>query len=74
MNKIINVAVIGAGTRGRCLIRHLLYESNRNLRILSVYDPDKAVAQESLDTWKSPSTKICGKYLEAIGEKNSGVW
>ena len=65
-NKIINVAVIGAGSRGRCLIRHLLYESKGNVKILSVFDPDKAVAQESLDTWKSPSTKICENYLEAI--------
>ncbi len=70
-NKIINVAVIGAGSRGRCLIRHLLYESKGNVKILSVFDPDKAVAQESLDTWKSPSTKICEKYLEAI--KTPGV-
>jgi predicted dehydrogenase len=71
VNKIINVAVIGAGSRGRCVIRHLLHDSKGNVKILSVFDPDNAVAQESLDTWKSSSTKICGTYLEAI--KTIGV-
>lgn len=64
--KVINVAVIGAGGRGRGVTNNLLRDSDGNVKVLSVFDPDKKVAQETIDTWKSPYTKICDSYQEAV--------
>lgn len=64
--KIINVAVIGAGGRGCGVTNNLLRDSGGNVKVLSVFDPDKEVAKNTIETWKSPYTKICDSYQEAI--------
>ena len=69
--KIINVAVIGAGGRGRGVTCNLLKDSKGNVKVLSIFDPDNAAALQALDEWKSPSAKICKTYQEAI--KTTGV-
>ena len=69
--KSINIAVIGAGSRGVYVTGNLLKDSKGNVKILSVFEPDRAVALQALDIWKSPSTRICGTYQEAIN--TSGV-
>lgn len=65
-SQIINVAVIGAGGRGCGVTNNLLKDSGGNVKVLSVFDPDKEVAQKTIETWKSPYTKICDSYQEAV--------
>jgi predicted dehydrogenase len=69
--KIVNVAVIGAGGRGKGVTDNLLKDSKGNVKVLSVFDPYKEAAQQALEQWKSPSAKICKTYQEAI--KTPGV-
>ncbi len=64
--KIIKAAVIGCGGRGRGVTNNLLRDSDKNVKIVSVFDPDKAEAQKGLDRWESPDTRICDSYEEAI--------
>ena len=66
MEKTINVAVIACGSRSRCVMGHLLKDSNRNVKILTVYDPDREVVKRALKEWNSPESKICRSYKEAI--------
>ena len=65
-SKKINVAVIGAGARGRGVTGNLLRDSENNVNVLAVFDPDKEIAQKTVDFWKSPKTIICDSALEAI--------
>ena len=65
-NQVINVAVIGAGSRGNGVTNNLLKDSDGNVKVLTVFDPDKDVAQKTIEYWKSPYTKICDSYQEAI--------
>ena len=66
MDKKINVAVIACGSRSRGVVAKLLKDSNGNVNVLTVYDPDRAVAKRALAEWGSPDTKICRSYKEAI--------
>lgn len=66
MEKTINVAVIACGSRSRCVMGHLLKDSNRNVKILTVYDPDREIVKRALKEWNSPESKICRSYKEAI--------
>lgn len=61
----IKIAVIGAGGRSRGIVSNLLRDSRNFVKVASVYDPDKAVAKLSMDTWHSDG-KICDSYEEAI--------
>jgi predicted dehydrogenase len=60
------VAVISAGGRGRAVTNNLLQDSNGNVKVLSVFDPDKKQCQKAIETWRSPETAICETYQEAI--------
>jgi len=64
--KTIGAAVIAAGGRSRGVISNLLRDSDRRVKILSLFDPDKAIARQALDGWKSPDTRLCDSYQEAI--------
>ncbi len=64
--KTINVAVIAAGSRGCGVANNLLRDSDRNVKILSVFDPDKKQCETALEFWNSPDTIICNTYQEAI--------
>lgn len=66
MSDKIKVAVIAAGGRSKYVVSNLLRDSERNVEIVSVYDPDKEVAKDALEQWQSPATKICDSYDEAI--------
>jgi len=66
MSKKINVAVISAGGRGRGVTNNLLRDSDGNVNILSVFDPDKKQCEKALELWNSPDTAICDTYQEAI--------
>lgn len=65
-NKIIKVAVIGNGARGRGVTANLLRDSGNNVKVVSAYDPDKEVSRRAIEHWKSPDAKICDSYEEAI--------
>ena len=66
--KNIGVAVIGCGGRGTGVTRRLLQDSKGHVKVLAVYDPDEAQCRNAMSDsqWKSPDTKICKSYQEAI--------
>jgi len=64
--KVVNVAVIAAGCRSRGVVNSLLRDSNRNVKVLSVFDPNKEVCEMAKETWRSPETTICDTYQDAI--------
>jgi predicted dehydrogenase len=64
--KTINVAVIAAGGRGRGVTNNLLKDSNGNVKVVSVYDPDKKQCEKALKIWDSPDAVICDTYQDAI--------
>jgi predicted dehydrogenase len=66
VKKEINVAVIGAGGRGIGVTKNLLRDSGNNVRVASVFDPDRKRAEKALEVWKSPFTRICESFPEAI--------
>src|SRR5574344_2045788 len=68
MKEKIRIAVSGAGSRARGVVKNLLRDSGGNVEIVSVFEPDQAVAREALgkDIWNSPSTKLCGSWAEAL--------
>lgn len=68
MEKKIRVAVIAAGNRSCAVVRNLLKDSNRNVEIASVYDPDPAQMEYALSAefWDSPDAKRCKSSQEAI--------
>ncbi len=65
-NKTVKIAVIGAGARGCGVTKNLLRDSDNNVKIVSVFDPDKDVAKKSVQKWNDLSIKICDSYQEAI--------
>jgi predicted dehydrogenase len=69
--KTVGVAVIGAGARGHGCTLRLLADSKRRMKVMSVYDPDRAIAQRAVTSWDEPAAKICDTYQEAI--KTPGV-
>ena len=66
MSGKIKVAVIACGGRSKYVVSNLLRDSDRNVEIVSVYDPDKEVAEGALKQWESPEARICDSYEEAI--------
>ena len=66
--KTIGVAVIGCGGRGTGVTRRLIQDSNRNVKVLAVYDPDEKQCHKSMsaEQWNYPDAKICQSYQEAI--------
>ncbi len=69
--KQIGVAVIGAGGRGQSVTLNLLNDSKRHVKVMSVFDTDKAMAQSALDCWIDQNVKICDTFQEAV--KTPGV-
>lgn len=62
----IGLAVIGAGARARVLVTHLLKIGDGNVRVRTVYDPDRSVADRARVQWHSPGAEICPDYASAI--------
>ena len=65
-NKIIKVAIIGGGERGRVVVHNLLRDSCGNVKVVSIFDPDKDVDKLSINTWDEKDVKICDSYQEAV--------
>jgi len=64
--KKIKVAVISTGSRSVSVVKHLLEDSNRQVEIAAVYDPDKSEMAYAKGKWESPETKECSSSAEAI--------
>ena len=50
-NSKIGVAVVGTGSRAYYVVKNLLNDSDGNVEIRRVFDPDMAVAKESVAHW-----------------------
>ena len=66
MNKKINIAVIGCGNRSQEVVKNLLRDSKGNVKITTVFDPDREVAKTAVAKWDSNETEICSSYQSAI--------
>jgi predicted dehydrogenase len=66
MDKKIKVAVIGCGCRARVVVGHLLQDSQRNVEITTMFDPDPAQCDRRKADWQTPGAITCGSYQEAI--------
>ena len=51
MSEKIKVAVLGAGGRSRYVVKNLLQDSEGNVEITALFDPDKSVAEMALKEW-----------------------
>lgn len=64
--KTIGVAVIGAGGRGRDVTSNLLRDSGRQVRVVSVFDPDRRQAERALVQWQYPDARVAESHEAAI--------
>ena len=64
--KDVRVAVIAAGGRSQGVMERLLRDSERHVRIVSVYDPDPAVVERALARWETPGAARCASMEEAV--------
>ena len=66
MEKKIKVAVLACGNRSRKVVDNLLRDSDRQVEIAAIYDPDASEMEFVKETWKSPDTVCCASAQEAI--------
>lgn len=66
MDQKIQVAVLACGNRSKSVVYNLLKDSNYNVNIAAVYDPDPQVVEDTLAHWKMTDAKRCSSYQEAI--------
>ena len=66
MNQKIGVAVVGTGNRGRGVVGRLLKDSNHNVRVAAVYDPDAAEMDFACEKWNEPDALRCKSSQEAV--------
>ena len=50
--KKIGVAVLACGGRSRYVVKNLLRDSNRQIQILSVYDPIDSIIDKAFEEWQ----------------------
>ena len=65
-NKKINVAVIAAGGRAITVVGHLLEDSNWNVNISAIYDPDPKRMDTFCERLKVTGAKRCSSSAEAV--------
>jgi predicted dehydrogenase len=65
-SKSIKVAVIGGGSRGRGVVGNLLKDSDGNVDIVALFDPDMEVAEKTVEVWGEKKVKLCESYQAAI--------
>lgn len=65
MPQQIRIAVIGTGNRARGVISHLLPDSQGNVKITAVYDPDPAEMEDVCKVWNMPDARRCASSQEA---------
>ena len=62
----IRVAVIACGNRARNVVNHLLQDSERQVEIAAVYDPDPAEMDYVREKWETPDAVACPSAQAAI--------
>ena len=65
-NGKIGIAVIGGGLRGHDVTAQLLGDSRGNVRVVSLFEPDRGLARRVAESWGQEGVKICGSHQEAI--------
>ena len=66
MDREIKVAVLSCGHRARSVVRNLLKDSNNNVKVVSVFDPDDAIAKETVGIWEIDEPFYAPDYESAI--------
>lgn len=67
MEKQFGVAVLGAGNRARYVVKNLLNDSHGAVRVISAFDPDRALLEDTLrNMWKSSDALAAASAAEAI--------
>ncbi len=66
----IKVAVIAAGGRSTGVIKNLLRDSENNVEVAAVFDPDRAEMERAVKIWDQPGAKLCSSPEEAINTDN----
>lgn len=67
MEKRFGVAVLGAGNRARYVVKNLLRDSGGTVRVVSAFDPDRTLLDETLrKIWGSSDALAASSAEEAI--------
>ena len=66
--KTINVAVISAGNRSQTVVKQLLKDSERNVKVVNLYDPDPKEMEYFCNRLELTDTKCCSTSEEAIND------
>ena len=67
MEKRFGVAVLGAGNRARYVVKNLLRDSGGAVRVVSAFDPDRTLLDETLrKIWGSSDALAASSAEEAI--------
>ena len=66
MDREIKVAVLGCGNRSRGVVGRLLKDSNRNVKVVSIFDPDTEVAKEAVKKWETETPFFAADMQQAI--------
>lgn len=67
MEKRFGVAVLGAGNRARYVVKNLLRDSGGAVRVVSAFDPDRTLLDETLrKIWESSDALAASSAEEAI--------
>ena len=62
----IKVAVLACGRRSRKVVGNLLNDSDRQVEIAALYDPDPAEIEYAKEMWETPDAVACASVQEAI--------
>lgn len=66
--KKINVAVISAGNRSQAVVGQLLKDSEGNVKVVNLYDPDRKEMEYFCNKLGLKDTKLCATSDEAISD------
>ncbi len=66
MDSKIKVAVLGCGNRSYYVVNNLLMDSNKEVEVVSAYDPDSSELERALEHWNAPDACRAKTAEEAI--------
>ncbi len=66
MDKKIKIAVVACGNRSRKVVGQLLKDSERQVEVAAIYDPDRSEMKFVKETWGTPEAVECSDAMEAI--------
>jgi predicted dehydrogenase len=64
--RTIKVAVIAGGNRSRAVVKNLLDDSNGNVEVVSLFEPDPKVVELVYKDWGTTAFKVCDSYQAAV--------